>query len=264
MDTPGFDDTHRTDGEVLELITRFLTIQYQLGIPLKGIIYLHRITDIRMQGSAFKNFQMFQKLCGEEALGNVVLLTTMWDKLKDEGEGLEREQNLRESFWHMMVEKNSYIAKFDGTKEMAEAVVTMLLGKQPVVLDIQRELHDQRKTLSQTAAGKDIMPTLQADLDESNEQIRQLEEQIRHAREQKAKADEAMFQREREEAAERRKRARRQRAAMLTNVAAETESTIQTAKKRSKWKDGISLFAQVTGIAIGIVANLLPLLGISS
>lgn len=79
--------------------------QYQLGIPLKGIIYLHRITDPKMQGSALRNFQMFQKICGENALGNVILLTTMWDKLKEEMEGLDRDQELREDFWSMMEER---------------------------------------------------------------------------------------------------------------------------------------------------------------
>ena len=32
-----------------------------------------------MQGSVLKNLEMFQALCGDSGLSNVVLATTMWD-----------------------------------------------------------------------------------------------------------------------------------------------------------------------------------------
>jgi hypothetical protein len=50
IDTPGFDDTNRSDTEVLKEIARWLVASYKGKILLNGIIYLHRITDIRMQG----------------------------------------------------------------------------------------------------------------------------------------------------------------------------------------------------------------------
>lgn len=158
VDTPGFDDTKRSDAEILTLITTFLTSQYQLGIPLKGIIYLHRITDNRMQGTSVRNFEMFKKICGETAMSNVVLLTTMWDKLTDELEGLDRDQELRENWWSVMEENGSYIARFDGSKEMAEAMIALLLYKEPVVLRIQKELHDQNLRLEETSAGQVMLP----------------------------------------------------------------------------------------------------------
>jgi hypothetical protein len=92
VDTPGMDDSSRSDAEILEEITAFLCAQYQLGMPLKGIIFMHRITDNKMSGSAQRYFEMFNCLCGERNFQNVVLLTTMWSELKDEGKGLERER----------------------------------------------------------------------------------------------------------------------------------------------------------------------------
>jgi hypothetical protein len=95
IDTPGFDDTHRSDAKVLREIAAWLTHSYSHKndkILLNGIIYLHRISDSRMKGSAKKNLLMFEKLCGEDALKKVILVTTMWDKVPlDEAEAREKQ-----------------------------------------------------------------------------------------------------------------------------------------------------------------------------
>jgi predicted GTPase len=62
VDTPGFDDTYRSDAEVLEEITEFLALQYALKIPLKGIIYLHHIHENKMKGSARQYLEVFRSL----------------------------------------------------------------------------------------------------------------------------------------------------------------------------------------------------------
>ncbi|TKA64677.1 hypothetical protein B0A49_13161 [Cryomyces minteri] len=64
IETPGFDDTNRSDTEVLREIATLLTISYSHDVRSYGIIYFDRISDIRMQGSAKKNLLMFKKLCG--------------------------------------------------------------------------------------------------------------------------------------------------------------------------------------------------------
>ena len=104
VDTPGFDDTNRSDTEVLREIAAWLTDSYSNKIRLNGIIYLHRITDIRLQGSAKKNLIMFKKLCGAEALSSVILTTTMWDSVSPK-DGENREEQLRQTpeFWGWMI-----------------------------------------------------------------------------------------------------------------------------------------------------------------
>ena len=78
IDTPGFDDTHKTDTQVLREITNWLSTAYTADLKLTGIIYLHRILDVKMGGSAMKNLRMFKKLRGDDSLGSVVLATTFW------------------------------------------------------------------------------------------------------------------------------------------------------------------------------------------
>ena len=87
LDTPGFDDTNRTDSEVLKEISAHLAdpkILYEnRKSKLDGIIYMHRITDQRMGGTAQTNLFTFQKLCGQKALTNVTLATTKWERVSD-------------------------------------------------------------------------------------------------------------------------------------------------------------------------------------
>ncbi len=130
VDTPGFDDTWRSDAEILTEITEFLATQYMLKIPLKGIIYLHQIHENRMRGSARNFLEMFRLLCGEHALKNVVMVTTRWDQIEPQqrGEALRREQELIDKWWAPMLKKGSHVTQFSGSRAEAEAIVLQLVG----------------------------------------------------------------------------------------------------------------------------------------
>lgn len=160
MDCPGFDDTTRSDAEILKEIAEQLSAVRLLGYNLKGIIYLHRITDNRMQGSAIRNLDLFKKLVGEDALANVVLATTMWSEMKDIEKANERDSELREEYWGDMRRKGSVTTRFDGTTASAEGIVSQLLGRKSVVLKVQEQLVDQRMSLKQTAAGAFLEPKI--------------------------------------------------------------------------------------------------------
>lgn len=263
VDTPGLDDSRRTDTEVLTEITSFLTAQYQLGIRLRGVIYLHRITDVKMQGSTLRNFEMFRRICGEKALKNVVLLTTMWDKLTDRVEGLDRDQQLRQDFWSLMEANGSYIASFDGSREMAEAVLTRLLAKDEVILDIQRELHDERRTLADTSAGQLMVPAMRTSLEESSGKLRRLEARIREAEMERDATRAAAYEMQRKAVARERKRSEKDRERLGARIAEETREKIANERKKSKWVGSLQLFASVTGLALSVVFNVLPVLGVA-
>ena len=119
VDTPGFDDTNRSDTEVLREIATWLTDSYTANIKLNGIIYLHRISDVRMQGSAKKNLFMFKKLCGPNALRHVILATTMWDRVSEvEGRAREQELTSTDDFWGWMVSQGSRVCRHSGRRSM--------------------------------------------------------------------------------------------------------------------------------------------------
>ncbi|KFY81755.1 hypothetical protein V500_11115 [Pseudogymnoascus sp. VKM F-4518 (FW-2643)] len=149
IDTPGFDDTNRSDTEVLREIASWLGASYKSNILLHGIIYLHRITDIFMQGSARKNLILFRQLCGQEALKKVILVTTMWDKVPEE-EGIKRERELINTpdLWGWMLGKGSTCHRHNNTEGSARDIVSNLAGhKTPITTDLQRQLVEENKSL---------------------------------------------------------------------------------------------------------------------
>ena len=156
IDTPGFDDTHRSDSDILSTIANWVQQTNHERKHLSGIIYFHRIVDTRMEGSNMKNLRMFRELCGEKNFSNVILCTTMWDKVEEE-EGRKREQELRnkETFWGSLVSRGAQVMQHRGPDFAASAkkIAESLIQKDTIVLQLQEEL-DRNGTLSDTSAGR--------------------------------------------------------------------------------------------------------------
>ncbi|KAL4242503.1 P-loop containing nucleoside triphosphate hydrolase [Abortiporus biennis] len=50
VDTPGFDDSTLSDTDVLKMIALHLSMIYEQGFKLSGLIYMHCITDFKIGG----------------------------------------------------------------------------------------------------------------------------------------------------------------------------------------------------------------------
>lgn len=190
VDTPGFDDTNRKDCDVLREISGWLSESYTQQVLLTGILYLHRITDLRMQGSGKMSLALLHKLCGSEALKKVVLVTTMWDR-EDPAVGEQREQELAttKDFWGFYMQHGSQIRRHYNNTQSAMNIISLFVPQGPtaapetITLDIQRELSDERKTLDQTGAGQVLdsawareKASLQQELQEVREAMRSVAE----------------------------------------------------------------------------------------
>ena len=148
-------------------LATFLGATYSKDIKLAGIIYLHRITDNRLGGHAFRNLAMFQKLCGNECLKKVVLATSMWDKLKDAeafvaAESAEAQLISKPTWWGDMIEEGSKVFRQDDGLRSALRIIDyiMSLRGEGVIPHIARELVDDHKTLEQTTAGQEVQREL--------------------------------------------------------------------------------------------------------
>ncbi|GAB1313685.1 G domain-containing protein (Fragment) [Madurella fahalii] len=140
IDTPGFDDTNRA------------------GIRLSGIIYLHKISDVRMTGSTRRNLVMFKKLCGENAFQSVVLATSMWSRVS-ESEGQERERELvgTDTFWGLMCKKGSRVFRYLNTRQSWLALLDYILSlNREITLEIQDEIVNQGHEIDETAAAHEL------------------------------------------------------------------------------------------------------------
>jgi len=179
VDTPGFDDTERSDTEVLQEIADWTSATYREAQLLSGIIYLHPITHTRMEGSAMRNLRMFQNLCGQEVLENVLLTTTQWSNV-DPREGQAREVSLRdEGFWGGLISRGATLQRFHGTRESGLELILKLMSNTRKPLDIQDQIVEQNLTLLETSAGKYINEELIAQQKRFMEKVKSLEEQYK-------------------------------------------------------------------------------------
>ncbi|KZP32134.1 hypothetical protein FIBSPDRAFT_1037208 [Athelia psychrophila] len=176
VDTPGFDDTHRSDIEILSQIAGWFVKAYKQKVPISAIIYLHRISDNRMAGSPLKNLQMFASMCGQEAMPRVVLATTMWGETTT-ATGERREKELKGTFWTDMIAQGCTVQRFGDSYPSA----WQLVGKLPTVQEnviLSREIFDDKKKLNETAAGVKLTEELNRLISDQKEAARRLEEQV--------------------------------------------------------------------------------------
>lgn len=264
VDTPGFDDTNLSDSDVLREIATWLTGSYNNKVKLTGILYLHRITDPRMGGSAKKNLFMFKKLCGPEALKHVVLVTTMWESV-DEQVGRERQQELEETeaFWGHMLERGSRIEKHMNTPESARRVVDTFMSQShpssPVLLAIQDEMVNNNKDLDQTEAGRGLEDVLAKEREKFKRELEQTRQEMREAIEMRDKESQDELAKQQAEAEKRMKQLQLQQAELKITMeklhqekfeALEAEMTKHKKEQEAAWnKQREEMNGKITSLA---------------
>ncbi|KAI6114520.1 hypothetical protein F5141DRAFT_1213718 [Pisolithus sp. B1] len=160
VDTPGFDDTYRSDRDILRTIAEWLEKKYRGKVKLSGIIYTHRITDNRISGSVCKNLDMFARLCGDKAASGVRLVTTMWDTVKDITIAENRVSQLESNFWKPLINEGARHKRFEGNSP-------------------RKKLVDVARKLNETTAGQALYTQFQKLLHEQKEAIKQLQEEAK-------------------------------------------------------------------------------------
>ncbi|KAF8136874.1 hypothetical protein K438DRAFT_1508351, partial [Mycena galopus ATCC 62051] len=184
VDFPGFDDSREgvTDTDILRKIAAFLEVEFSKDKKLSGIIYLHRITDTRMGGVSNRNLRMFRKLCGDDALKNVVVVTTRWDDVqeKDRGAMGEREKELMETpgqFFEPLIAAGGRFLRHDNTAGSARRIMEVFLEKDPIALQIQLEMRDGKK-LEETAAGSELVAEMKKLMDKHTSEMKDLKAEM--------------------------------------------------------------------------------------
>ncbi|KXN84717.1 hypothetical protein AN958_12144 [Leucoagaricus sp. SymC.cos] len=159
VDTPGFDDTYKSDYEILQMISEWIKQAGYKNILLDGLLYLHRISDNRMAGTPLRNLEVFEKICGPQACTRVAMVTTMWDDVESEEMGDMRERELVASFWKPMVDRGSKVVRYSNTPDSAWAILDPFLShrKQEMApIRMQKETVQQNKQLRNTDAGQEL------------------------------------------------------------------------------------------------------------
>ena len=134
-----------------------LAISYHDGMNIAGIVYLHDICLPHFSVTFLKRLDMFKNLCGDDALGNVVLGTTKWNLIHRQETGEQREQQLRDSSWKDMINHGSIIRRLRRDRSSAMEILDHILQNKPIEsLLIQKEVVDEQIPIPETTAGKTL------------------------------------------------------------------------------------------------------------
>ncbi|KAG8761840.1 hypothetical protein FRC11_012755 [Ceratobasidium sp. 423] len=191
VDTPGFDDSSMEDIKVLEKIGDFMARTYHSEQLFAGIIYMHRITDIRFSGIARKNFRVFRKLCGPNAMKNLIICTNMWPNSSNPADpildGLEsREEELKTSpeIFQPALAEGARLTRYMRHQGPVHAreIIRLCLANVPVATQYQEEVSRGAK-LGETSAGRvleeDMQRLMRSHKDEIARLVQEHEDAIR-------------------------------------------------------------------------------------
>ncbi|KAF8429575.1 P-loop containing nucleoside triphosphate hydrolase protein [Tirmania nivea] len=237
-DTPGFDDTLRPNDAIVSDLLSWLASSFRAGTRLNGILYLHRVSDIRMTGSAFENLRMFRNLVGEAAFSNVILVTTFWDTVSlDLGQSREKELLTNRQFWGRMLEKGCQVRRMQDNTNRGEALkIIESVGVGKVTLQAQREIVEEGKNMRDTAAARETAKarveferTLAVERERARQELAQRElKEAQRIRAEKERIEREAKERRRKEEERRRDEEERER----RRIEEERRRLVEAARRR--------------------------------
>lgn len=145
------------------------------------MIYMHRITDVRVGGTGKRNFRMFDKFCGAEALKNAIIVTTRWDCI-DPATGEKREKELREKdglFKHL-IQSGATMMRHNNAPEAARAILARLINNDPIDPAFVKEVNEN-VPIGATGAGVVVGEGLEAFVQKHQKEMKELREEIASA-----------------------------------------------------------------------------------
>ncbi|CAH0057605.1 unnamed protein product [Clonostachys solani] len=196
IDTPGFNDTNRSDIDTLSVLATYLGASYSNGVRISGLLMLHPISDNRVSGTNLRNIEMIEAMCGFDKYDHLAIATTMWPEHSTKQEratlnGREAELSGSDKFYGSMIFKGAVMFRHHGTgrkghdNEVSSArrILAHLISRSdrrvPGVLQLQKELIDEQKTIGETSAGTVIAADVYRHHQARESELKQLEERIR-------------------------------------------------------------------------------------
>ncbi|KAF4541593.1 uncharacterized protein LTHEOB_8588 [Lasiodiplodia theobromae] len=180
LDTPGFNDSSRTDEAVLHELVFWLLSAHELGIRLNGVVYLHSIEGSRVCGSHRRGLDMFKALIGEEAYPGVVMASSMWNRAKpSEAEARQGQLTGMTGCWGDLIAGGARVMKLGSNAQQARNIVQHFIDQDLVMkLSIQHQLLDLQLELRQTDAGKVLNAQLSEELQRLQRRMEEVERQL--------------------------------------------------------------------------------------
>ncbi|KAL8645935.1 MAG: hypothetical protein Q9226_007074 [Calogaya cf. arnoldii] len=195
-DTPGFNDTNRTDFHVLQAIASFPKISFQDGLRLNGMACLHPISDNRFQLSIARSMSMLRKIVGGSVYPNIILATTKRESIAVMTNGEKRARSLISDteFWSAMKQEGCQVRRHCNTDASARKLVSFFVEEKTnkVTLELQEDLVSTNKDLIDTAAGQEARGQYTAAIEEQQRELREIKEQLQEVKKDRTKDTDLM------------------------------------------------------------------------
>ncbi|CAG9940164.1 unnamed protein product [Clonostachys rosea f. rosea IK726] len=196
IDTPGFNDTNRSEIDTLSVLATYLGASYSNGVRISGLLLLHPISDNRVSGTNLRTIEMVEAMCGFDRYDNLAIATTMWPEHSTKYEratlnAREAELAGSDKFYGSMISKGAVMFRHHGTDRKGyngeasseKRILAHLIRRSdlhaPEVLRLQKELIDEKKTIGETSAGAIVAADVYRHRQVRESALQQLEERIR-------------------------------------------------------------------------------------
>ena len=151
VDTPGFEDNKTSNLETLQKICEYiLQVANNPACVIHGAVYVHNVATSRWLAGDERTWAILKALCGDSAMGNVVVATTRWPADHEEEDYEKLEKRNLENYWEGIL-GTVRLSKND--VQNSTSVIRMLLGVRPTVFQAQWELSNGN-TPSDTSAAR--------------------------------------------------------------------------------------------------------------
>ncbi|EAU89210.1 hypothetical protein CC1G_08617 [Coprinopsis cinerea okayama7 len=177
VDTPAFDGAY--EGEMITLTRVANWLARSAPMTVRGVIYVHDMSESRITGSMRRYLWTLEKLCGEEMFGKLVIVTSKWDSVRpreSQGHlspsqvGEERVEVFKMRAWNELINGGAIVRNFHPANqaqalEIVKLVLTNRSGVEDVPLAVQREIIVEGRELRQTSAAKGLLQGIHNNLD---------------------------------------------------------------------------------------------------
>jgi DNA repair exonuclease SbcCD ATPase subunit len=162
-----------------------------------------------MGGISNRNLKLFKKLCGDDALKNVVVVTTRWDEIPGnnrEAMGRREEQLMKTKgmFFEPLIAAGGRFLRHDNTFGSACRIMNQLLDNDPIAVRIQVEMRDGKK-VEDTMAGAELRAEMNKLVEKQTSEMKDMRKEMGTAIEEKnerlrkeLEAERTMLQRDKE------------------------------------------------------------------
>jgi len=171
IDVPGLNDRSKEASETFKTIATWLYVmqKHHKGAAwLNGMIYLHDITKARIEASDVECLMLLQKICGDAACSNTLIVLNKCDKVTHSrvhpfmrNADFEDFEKKKEGFVKAFpAYKDHVIIKHDQSPKTARGCLDNMMDAQPFQVQLLTELeHKSHSVLAKTSAGKYLIST---------------------------------------------------------------------------------------------------------